>query len=730
MEGLKKILSVVLTLLLLNIFLTVNISAADCTHSKSTRVNKKPATCTEDGNVTYRLCLINDCILDMNNNVIDISEVIIPALGHTEEIIPGYAATCMSDGLSDGKICTVCGEVTAEQTTILSDGHSEAAETVEIKAPSCAEDGESKVITYCDVCDEPLGEKTVLVPATGEHKYIEEIAESKIPSTCTTEGTVDMKCVCGDTVTVNLPLNENAHSYGNWSVVKAASCTSSGEEKRECLYDSSHTEKRTVPVKSDAHSFGDWIVTKNATCTVEGEEYRICVNDGSHKESRKIPIKADAHTLTSRIENEKSATCGADGSYMVVVYCSVCGDVTDRQTVTVPATGNHNFTTEVAGTKIPSTCIEQGSVQMKCVCGAIKTVSLPVDINNHNWSENGTVTVKATCVSVGEITYNCTNNGCNQINIRILGIDTEAHKWDNGTVISGASCSSEGTIEYGCQYSAIHKRTEKIPKDSNAHSLTAETRNFVDATCGSSGSYDTVTFCADCRTVISSVTTVIPATGEHNYTKEVADTKVSPTCISDGSVTMKCSCGATKINKLPQDKNAHIPDSEGYDCILCGKELRCRHSWTTEKAVTKESSCIENGSKAIICTKCNEAKSDTVEVIPAFGHSFVNEWKTVTTPTCQSEGVKIRICKNCFDFETQTTNKLSHTDKDKNNVCDSCNAVTDMSAFFPQDDVKPEDNAAECDCDKDGFAKVIFSIINFFEKLFGSNKVCKCGAKH
>ena len=40
------------------------------------------------------------------------------AEGHTEEIIPGKAATCTEDGLTDGKKCSVCGEILEKQQTI------------------------------------------------------------------------------------------------------------------------------------------------------------------------------------------------------------------------------------------------------------------------------------------------------------------------------------------------------------------------------------------------------------------------------------------------------------------------------------------------------------------------------------------------------------------------------------------------------------------------------------
>ena len=38
--------------------------------------------------------------------------------GHTEETIPGKAATCTADGMTDGKKCSVCGEILEKQTVI------------------------------------------------------------------------------------------------------------------------------------------------------------------------------------------------------------------------------------------------------------------------------------------------------------------------------------------------------------------------------------------------------------------------------------------------------------------------------------------------------------------------------------------------------------------------------------------------------------------------------------
>ena len=47
----------------------------------------------------------------------------IPALGHTEEVIPGKDATCTETGLTEGKKCSVCGEILVAQEVVPALGH-------------------------------------------------------------------------------------------------------------------------------------------------------------------------------------------------------------------------------------------------------------------------------------------------------------------------------------------------------------------------------------------------------------------------------------------------------------------------------------------------------------------------------------------------------------------------------------------------------------------------------
>ena len=69
-------------------------------------------TCTEGGYTTYT-CECGDSYI---GDYVD-------ALGHTEEIIPGKEATCTETGLTEGKKCSVCGEITVQQEVVDALGH-------------------------------------------------------------------------------------------------------------------------------------------------------------------------------------------------------------------------------------------------------------------------------------------------------------------------------------------------------------------------------------------------------------------------------------------------------------------------------------------------------------------------------------------------------------------------------------------------------------------------------
>ena len=120
----------------------------------------KDATCTEEGS-RERVC---ECGVKETE--------VIAALGHTEETIPGKAATCTETGLTEGKKCSVCGETLVAQEVIPALGHS-AAEAVKENevAPTCTEAGSYDLVVYCTECDAEVSRETVTVDALG-HDFV------------------------------------------------------------------------------------------------------------------------------------------------------------------------------------------------------------------------------------------------------------------------------------------------------------------------------------------------------------------------------------------------------------------------------------------------------------------------------------------------------------------------------------------------------------------------------
>lgn len=135
------------------------------------------ATCTTTGLTGGKHCSVCDEVLTAQN--------IIPAKGHTdadtnylcdtcgrklcanhtEETIPGTAATCLTDGLTDGKKCVNCGEIIKAQEVITATGHS-YSEWKQIKAPTTEETGLEERVCACGAKEQREIDK--LEPASTE----------------------------------------------------------------------------------------------------------------------------------------------------------------------------------------------------------------------------------------------------------------------------------------------------------------------------------------------------------------------------------------------------------------------------------------------------------------------------------------------------------------------------------------------------------------------------------
>ncbi len=117
------------------------------THSYTSSITKA-ATCTQTGIKTFKCSTCGNTYTET-----------IPATGHKEVIDKAIAATCKSEGKTQGSHCSVCGYVIKAQTVIKKTPHTY---TSTVKDPTCTENG-AKIYT-CSVCG---GTYSEAIPAIG-----------------------------------------------------------------------------------------------------------------------------------------------------------------------------------------------------------------------------------------------------------------------------------------------------------------------------------------------------------------------------------------------------------------------------------------------------------------------------------------------------------------------------------------------------------------------------------
>jgi len=607
-------------------------------HSFGKWVVVKEATCIADGQ-QERSCSCGEKEMQ-----------IIKAKGHTEFVVKGKEATCTESGLTDGKKCSVCGEILLKQEIVTAKGHAWDGGKV-TKEPTEIETGICTIT--CTTCGET---KTESIPSLSHtHSYTETVTKP----TCTKKGYTTYTCQCGYSYTGRYVI-ATGHKFGDWTVTKEATCTEKGEETRVCN-SCSYKETRGIEVRDHGYK----MIVVEPTCTEKGYTIYICDCGDAYIDNY---VEAKGHVGV--IVKGKEATCTESG-LTDGKKCFVCGKILTAQTP-VSAKG-HSWGKGVI-TKEP-TETETGIRSFDCTaCGEIKTETIPVQTHTHSYvqmvtnptctedgyttyicqcgdsytddyvSETGhilgewTVSKEATCVEFGEETRNCQN--CDYVETR----EIEVKEHDYKAEVTAPTCTEGGYTTYTCSCG-----------DSYIDDYVSETGHILgewkvskEATCVEFG--EETRNCQNCDYVETREIEV----KEHDYKAEVT----APTCTEGGYTTYTCSCGDSYIDDYVSETGHILGEwkvSKEATCVEFGEETRncqnCDYVETREievkehdyKAEVTAPTCTEGGYTTYTCS-CGDSYIDNY--VEAKGHSYE---AVVTKPTPTEQGYTTYTCA-CGDF--------------------------------------------------------------------------------
>jgi hypothetical protein len=201
--------------------------------------------------------------------------------------------------------------------------------------------------------------------------------------------------------------------------------------------------------------------------------------------------------------------------------------------------------------------------------------------------------------------------------------------------------------------------------------------------------------------------------GKDNYNGFNVDTESGANVVITGGTFLNAHSGSLYGNGTIKvsggtffDKIAAERCEDGY----CAKD-NGNGTWTVSahvySTVVTPPTCTEDGYTTYSCD-CGCGDTYVGDIVKA-SHSF--ESSSMIAPTCTEKGYTVYVCSVCKE-----TKNDDYTDATGHNydgqTCTKCG------------------EKCSCNCHKSGFMGFIWKITLFFNKLFKSNKVCKCGVTH
>ena len=199
----------------------------------------------------------------------------------------------------------------------------------------------------------------------------------------------------------------HVHEITDIISLQLATCTEPGKKVGICVCGYSMTIE--LPA---AHTPGDAVIQNEvaATCKAKGsyDEVVYCTECGDELTRTPHETEMLRHVNAEPVkENEIAPSCTAEGSYDSVTYCSKCGDELNRETVNVKML-DHIPGDPTEETVHTATCTTVGEKKIIVRCTECKNVIFErteeIPALHHSYV---TTLTPATCTAAGYTTYSC-----------------------------------------------------------------------------------------------------------------------------------------------------------------------------------------------------------------------------------------------------------------------------------------------------------------------------------